>query len=162
MFDFLELTQGLIEKNDFEETEFQPLPVGDYRVKVANVEKKTSQSGNDYVSMVMEVIDGDFTGRNIYNNFFLSVKTAEASIKRNMQKVLNKMGATIDEKEINFYMAFHHINPKIQRRLVNDFFAKEFSGHNDLKNVTKRQYITLMVCLKKYLLGLGYIYLPLE
>ena len=58
-------------------------------------------------------------------------------------------------------MAFHHINPKIQRRLVNDFFAKEFSGHNDLKNVTKRQYITLMVCLKKYLLGLGYIYLPM-
>ena len=82
MFDFLELTQGLIEKNDFEESEFTPLPAGDYRVKVANVEKKTSQSGNDYVCMVMEVIDGEFTGRNIYNNFFLSVKTAEASIKR--------------------------------------------------------------------------------
>lgn len=82
MFDFLELTQGLIDKNDFEETELQPLPAGDYRVKVANVEKKTSQSGNDYVSMVMEIIDGDFTGRNIYNNFFLSVKTAETSIKR--------------------------------------------------------------------------------
>ena len=45
MNDFLELTQGLIEKNDFEETEFQPLPNGEYRVKVANVEKKTSQSG---------------------------------------------------------------------------------------------------------------------
>jgi hypothetical protein len=82
MFDFLELTQGLIDKNDFEETELQPLPVGEYRVKVANVEKKTSQSGNDYISMVMEIIDGDFTGRNIYNNFFLSVKTAETSIKR--------------------------------------------------------------------------------
>lgn len=82
MFDFLELTQGLIEKNDFEEAEFTPLPAGDYRVKVANVEKKTSQSGNDYVAMVMEVIDGEFTGRNIYNNFHLTVKTAEASIKR--------------------------------------------------------------------------------
>ena len=82
MFDFLELTQGLIEKNDFEEAEFTPLPAGDYRVKVANVEKKTSQSGNDYVSMVMEIIDGEFTGRNIYNNFHLTVKTAETSIKR--------------------------------------------------------------------------------
>lgn len=82
MFDFLELTQGLIEKNDFEEAEFTPLPAGDYRVKVANVEKKTSQSGNDYVAMVMEIIDGEFTGRNIYNNFHLTVKTAEASIKR--------------------------------------------------------------------------------
>ena len=72
MNDFLELTQGLIEKNDFEETEFTPLPAGDYRVKIANVEKKTSQSGNDYVAMVMEVIDGEFTGRNIYNNFHLT------------------------------------------------------------------------------------------
>ena len=68
MNDFLELTQGLIEKNDFEETEFQPLPAGDYRVKVANVEKKVSQSGNEYVAMVMEVIDGEYTARNIYNN----------------------------------------------------------------------------------------------
>ena len=82
MNDFLELTQGLIEKNDFEETEFQPLPAGDYRVKVANVEKKISQSGNEYVAMVMEIIDGDYTSRKIYNNFHLTVKTAEASIKR--------------------------------------------------------------------------------
>ena len=82
MFDFLELTQGLIEKNDFEEAEFTPLPAGDYRVKVANVEKKTSQSGNDYICMVMEVIDGEFTGRNIYNNLYLTVKTAENSVKR--------------------------------------------------------------------------------
>ena len=82
MNDFLELTQGLIEKNDDEETEFQPLPNGEYRVKVANVEKKTYQSGNEYVAMVMEIIDGDYTSRKIYNNFHLTVKTAEASIKR--------------------------------------------------------------------------------
>ena len=82
MNDFLELTQGLIEKNNFDEPEFQPLPAGEYRTKVVNVEKKTSQSGNDYVTMVLEVIDGDYTGRKIYNNYFLSVKTAEASIKR--------------------------------------------------------------------------------
>lgn len=82
MNDFLELTQGLIEKNNFDEPEFQPLTAGEYRTKVVNVEKKTSQSGNDYVTMVLEIIDGDYTGRKIYNNYFLSVKTAESSIKR--------------------------------------------------------------------------------
>ena len=94
MFDFLELTQGLIEKNDFEEAEFTPLPAGDYRVKVANVEKKTSQSGNDYVAMVMEVIDGEFTGRNIYNNLYLTVKTAENSVKR-IYKMAEFAGITL-------------------------------------------------------------------
>ena len=94
MFDFLELTQGLIEKNDFEEAEFTPLPAGDYRVKVANVEKKTSQSGNDYICMVMEVIDGEFTGRNIYNNLYLTVKTAENSVKR-IYKMAEFAGITL-------------------------------------------------------------------
>lgn len=82
MFDFLELTQGLIEKNDFNETEFQPLPAGTYLTKVVNVEKKTSQSGNDYVGMTMEVIDGEYASRKIYNNLHLTPKTAENSIKR--------------------------------------------------------------------------------
>ena len=95
MFDFLELTQGLIEKNDFEEAEFTPLHAGDYRVKVANVEKKTSQSGNDYICMVMEVIDGEFTGRNIYNNLYLTVKTAENSVKR-IYKMAEFAGITLN------------------------------------------------------------------
>ena len=93
MFDFLELTKGLIEKNDFNETEFQPLPVGNYLVKVVNVEKKTSQSGNDYVGMVMEVIDGEYNGRKIYNNLHLTPKTAENSIKR-IYKMAEFVGIT--------------------------------------------------------------------
>ena len=93
MFDFLELTKGLIEKNDFNESEFQPLPVGNYLVKVVNVEKKTSQSGNDYVGMVMEIIDGEYNGRKIYNNLHLTLKTAENSIKR-IYKMAEFVGIT--------------------------------------------------------------------
>ena len=93
MFDFLELTKGLIEKNDFNESEFQPLPVGNYLVKVVNVEKKTSQSGHDYVGMVMEIIDGEYNGRKIYNNLHLTPKTAENSIKR-IYKMAEFVGIT--------------------------------------------------------------------
>ena len=93
MFNFLELTKGLIEKNDFNESEFQPLPVGNYLVKVVNVEKKTSQSGNDYVGMVMEIIDGEYNGRKIYNNLHLTPKTAENSIKR-IYKMAEFVGIT--------------------------------------------------------------------
>lgn len=93
MFDFLELTKGLIEKNDFNESELQPLPVGNYLVKVVNVEKKTSQSGNDYVGMVMEIIDGEYNGRKIYNNLHLTPKTAENSIKR-IYKMAEFVGIT--------------------------------------------------------------------
>ena len=41
MNDFLELTQGLVETHDFEESSnFEPIMAGTYRVQVSNVEKK--------------------------------------------------------------------------------------------------------------------------
>ena len=53
MNDFLELTQGLVETHNFEESSnFEPIEAGTYRVQVSNVEKKVSQSGNEYISMV--------------------------------------------------------------------------------------------------------------
>lgn len=91
MNDFLELTQNLIDNNNFEEEEFKPLPADNYRVTVKNVEKKTSQNGNDYVSMVLEIADGEYTNRNIWNNLFFTVKTAENTIKR-----IYKMAEMVD------------------------------------------------------------------
>jgi hypothetical protein len=83
MNDFLELTKGLVESHDFEETSnFEPIEAGTYRVQVTNVEKKVSQNGNEYVSMVLEICDGDLTGRKIWNNLFFTAKTAENTIKR--------------------------------------------------------------------------------
>lgn len=83
MNDFLELTQGLVETHNFEESSnFEPIEAGTYRVQVSNVEKKVSQSGNEYISMVLEICDGDLTGRKIWNNLFFTPKTAENTIKR--------------------------------------------------------------------------------
>ena len=83
MNDFLELTQGLVETHNFEESSnFEPIEAGTYRVQVSNVEKKVSQSGNEYISMVLEICDGDLTGRKIWNNLFFTAKTAENTIKR--------------------------------------------------------------------------------
>ena len=49
---------------------------------MSNVEKKVSQNGNEYISMVLEICDGDLTGRKIWNNLFFTPKTAENTIKR--------------------------------------------------------------------------------
>ncbi len=92
MNDFLELTQGLLDNNDFEESSgFDPIEPGTYRVKVANVEKKVSQNGNEYISMVLEIIDGELEGRKIWNNLFFTTKTAENTIKR-----IYKMAQLVD------------------------------------------------------------------
>lgn len=81
MNDFLELTQGLLEKNDFEDKP-NVLEDGDYIVEVNNIQKRTSQNGNEYVSVVLKITDGDATGRLIFDNVFFTAKTAEGNIKR--------------------------------------------------------------------------------
>lgn len=41
--------------NDYEEIEFAPIPVGDHRVRIANVEEKKSSNGNDMLVLTLDV-----------------------------------------------------------------------------------------------------------
>lgn len=93
MNDFLELTKGLVESKDFEEkSDFEPVPKGTYRISVANVEKRNSKnSGNDYIGMALEIVDGELTERKIFDNFHFTAKTAENTIKR-----IYKMAQMVD------------------------------------------------------------------
>lgn len=40
---------------DYEVKEFAPIPVGDHRVRIANVEEKQSSSGNDMLVLTLDV-----------------------------------------------------------------------------------------------------------
>ena len=41
--------------NDYQETTFEALPVGDYRIRIASVEEKKSSNGNDMLAMTFDV-----------------------------------------------------------------------------------------------------------
>lgn len=41
--------------NDYQEMEFTPIPVGDHRVRIANVEEKKSSNGNDMLVLTLDV-----------------------------------------------------------------------------------------------------------
>jgi hypothetical protein len=40
---------------DYEEQSFKPIPAGDHRVRIANVEEQTSRSGNQMLKLTLEV-----------------------------------------------------------------------------------------------------------
>jgi hypothetical protein len=40
---------------DYEETSFKPIPAGDHRVRIANVEEQVSKSGNQMIKLTLEV-----------------------------------------------------------------------------------------------------------
>ena len=47
--------------------DFTPLPDGVYKVRVGGAEESLSQAGNEMITLTLDVIDGEFTGRKIWD-----------------------------------------------------------------------------------------------
>lgn len=43
------------DSNDYTEQSFKPIPVGDYRVRIASAEEQTSNAGNQMIKLVLDV-----------------------------------------------------------------------------------------------------------
>ena len=61
--------------------EFKPIPTGDYLAFLESSEKKTSSTGNDYLSLVFQLADGEFKGRKIFGNMNLWHPTESVSAR---------------------------------------------------------------------------------
>ena len=60
--------------SNIEGGEFEPIPAGDYLVEIEKCEAKTSSSGNDMLTMTFNVVEGDYAGRKIFDNYVLTEK----------------------------------------------------------------------------------------
>ena len=83
---------------------------------------------------------------------------SQGNINSQIEKFRNQIKFVTDE-EIDYYYE-HHVISSLQQQLVNYFYAKYFDGFTDLNMLNKREYITLMVLLKRRLEASHYIYLP--
>ena len=67
------------------ESEFAPLPEGDYVAVISESEQKPTKAGDgSYVKLKIEIVDGDYKGRVLFENLNLQNKneTAVAIAKR--------------------------------------------------------------------------------
>ena len=90
------------------------------------------------------------------NLILLSKVNIDTTIKRMKKRLRIK----IPKEEIEFYNKFSRIN-KINKSLVFYYYAKYFGGFNDLLHINQKQYMKLMVLMKKRLEILGYKYIPI-
>lgn len=67
---------------------FEPLPLNKYLMTVIEMEEKEDRFDNPYIKCVLEVIDGPYKNRKIFNNLYLShpewdnaVKAGRATLK---------------------------------------------------------------------------------
>jgi hypothetical protein len=64
-------------KLDFSEVQggdFEPIPEGDYLVEIEEVKEKESNSGNQMLQMKFNVVEGEYEGRKIFDNYVLTQK----------------------------------------------------------------------------------------
>lgn len=65
---------------------YEPIPAGQYLAQIVASEEKTSQKGNKFLSLELEVLDGQYKGRKIWVNLNLdhpnpeTVKFARAEL----------------------------------------------------------------------------------
>jgi uncharacterized protein DUF669 len=67
--------------------DFSPIPDGEYLMKVAEAEEKQSKNGNPMWKLVLEIVNGQFKGRRVWDNITWSGE----GMKR-VKLVLSRLG----------------------------------------------------------------------
>ena len=84
---------------------------------------------------------------------------SKINIKQTIKRIKKSLRFTITKEEKQWYRQYLTITP-IGRDMLFYYYAKYFNGYRDLKSITKRQYIQLMILMKKALQMNGAIWLP--
>lgn len=112
--------------------------------EVTNTKNSEGLSGADKMLMNASKIDEG------------SVIMSDLNIQLTIDRIRKQIDIPITEEEIQYYMINHHPS-KIQIQLVYAYYTKYFGSYRDLNLLTRKQYITLLLLLKKkLLLDLGY------
>lgn len=112
--------------------------------EITNAKNTDGLSGSDKMAMNLSKIDEGIT------------IMADINIPMTIKYLKRRFDIEIDSAEVDFYIK-HHIPSEIQIQLVRSYFAKYFGSYRDLHLCTRRDYVTLMLLLKKKLMiELGY------
>jgi hypothetical protein len=76
-------------ESDFAPRTFEPLPRGDYTAMITDSVVKTTKAGNgEFIALTIEIIDGSYSGRKIWDN--LNVKNINPTAQNIAQAGLTK------------------------------------------------------------------------
>ena len=68
-----------------------PIPPGEYLARVASVKEKQTRDGKTYWNVALEVLEGDFAGRFVFDNIFFTPQ----AIPR-LKIILDALGIAVD------------------------------------------------------------------
>lgn len=117
-----------------DERSFEPMPAGDYNVQIVESEVAQTKNGGDMLKLTLEVIDGPFANRKVWDN--LNIRNANPQAQTIAHRALADICAAVgvgpidDSEDLHFkpFVATLKIEP-----------AREVNGQTyDARNAVKR------------------------
>ncbi|MDE7089080.1 MAG: hypothetical protein K2O54_03080, partial [Prevotella sp.] len=107
--------------------------------EVTSAKNADGLSGMDKMEMNLQKIDEGL------------VVFAEINVEKTIERIERDNDFSITEEEIDYYVK-NHAPTKLQSQLVYSYWGKHFGSYRNTSLITRRQYIKLMLILKKKLM----------
>jgi len=124
--------------------DFEPLPVGDYRVEIVASEMRATKDGNgNYLWLEMQILDGEYANRKIWDRLNLDNANAQAVeiAQRTLSAICHAVGKlrVDDSEELHQipFVAKARLVPDKQRGGVQNAFSYKPEGEPAAKPATK-------------------------
>lgn len=110
--------------------DFEKLPDGEYQCLLEDVTARTSEKGTNWISFKFSIMEGDFTNRLIFVNYFFTEKTIERSIK-GITKLAYDFGF---ELPIDAFTSLDTLAETLSGIAGNQATVKQTTSKNDFTN----------------------------
>lgn len=87
----------------------------------------------------------------------LDIIISSLNIDESIKKIQKDYNFTIDKDELEYYK--NHLKNYLFSDIVLQFFSKYFGGYYDLKSISKKNYLKLLIMFKHIMSSMGFIYI---
>lgn len=87
----------------------------------------------------------------------LDVVISSLNVDKTIKKIEKKYKIEITKDELDYYR--EHLNSFAFNEIILQFFANYFGGFYDLKSISKKNYIHILIIFKKIMASMGFIYI---
>ena len=87
----------------------------------------------------------------------LDVVISSLNIEKTIKKIEKKYKIEVTKDELDFYRK--NLNSFVFSEIILQFFANYFGGFYDLKSISKKNYIHILIIFKKIMASMGFIYI---
>ena len=109
---------------------YSPVPAGDYEIMITEVKEMQSKEGKAYVTLVSEIVKGEYRGRKIFDNLYITSENPKAVniAKRKLNDIAKALDLVVIKEEGDIKYKMLTVNLYIDKDQKNQ--VREYKKHS--------------------------------